>query len=230
MLLHEAMQPVVDLTADHEARDLGAVADDVERIVGKVKLPPGYRVVVGGQIESERATLHNLLMVGGAALLLVLAVLSAQFRRLRLILLVVASVPVAMVGAVLALLVTRTPLNASSLMGCVLLIGLVVKNGVLLLEETERLADSGASALEAVVAASQRRLRPVVMTTVATLAGLSPLAFGIGSGAELQRPLAIAVIGGLVTSTFATLGLLPPFAILALGKRGLPLSAGTVGS
>jgi multidrug efflux pump subunit AcrB len=96
---------------------------------------------------------------------------------------------------------------------------LVVKNGVLLLEEAERLFDAGAEGIEAVARASERRLRPILMTTIATIAGLAPLALGIGAGAELQRPLAIAVIGGLLTSTIATLGLLPPFATLALQLR-----------
>jgi multidrug efflux pump subunit AcrB len=104
-------------------------------------------------------------------------------------------------------------------MGCVLLVGLVVKNGVLLLEEAERLFDTGVTGVEAVARASERRLRPIVMTTIATIAGLAPLALGVGAGAELQRPLAIAVIGGLLTSTVATLGLLPPFAALALRAR-----------
>jgi len=124
-------------------------------------------------------------------------------------------------GAIAALLVTATPLNASSLMGCVLLVGLVVKNGVLLLEEAERARDRGEKAARAVILGAERRLRPVVMTTLATLAGLLPLALGIGAGAELQRPLAIAVIGGLLTSTLATLGILPPLAALAL-RRPLP--------
>ena len=110
-------------------------------------------------------------------------------------------------------------------MGCVLLVGLVVKNGVLLLEEAERLADAGSDAADAVARASARRLRPVLMTTLATLAGLLPLALGIGAGAELQRPLAVAVIGGLVTSTVATLGLLPPFAALALRRSPPGLKA-----
>jgi multidrug efflux pump subunit AcrB len=218
MRLHEALQPLVDVTADHEGRDLGSVADDVERKLHGLPLPPGYRVVLGGQIESQRATMRELQTVGFVALLLVLTVLAGQFRRFRIAILVLASVPVAIVGALVALLVTSTPLNASSLMGCVLLIGLVVKNGVLLLEEAERLFDRGASAIDAVARASEQRLRPVVMTTVATLAGLLPLALGIGSGAELQRPLAVAVIGGLVTSTIATLGLLPPLAALVFGR------------
>lgn len=144
--------------------------------------------------------------------------LAGQFRRIRLALVVLASVPVAMVGAIAGLLVTGTPLNASSLMGCVLLVGLVVKNGVLLLEDAEKGRERGLEALDAVVHASARRFRPVVMTTVATLAGLLPLALGIGAGAELQRPLAIAVIGGLVTSTIATLGLLPALGAAALRR------------
>ena len=148
--------------------------------------------------------------------------LAAQFRRMGLAVLVLASVPVAIVGAFGALLSTRTPLNASSLMGCVLLVGLVVKNGVLLLEEAERARDRGEEPARAVTVAAERRLRPVVMTTLATLAGLFPLALGIGAGAELQRPLAIAVIGGLVTSTLATLVILPPLAALALRRPTAP--------
>jgi multidrug efflux pump subunit AcrB len=214
--MREALQPMVDVTADFERRDLGSVSDDVAAIVAKTRLPPGARIVLGGQMEGERATGLELRAVAGVAVLLVLTVLAGQFRRLRLAALILASVPVAIVGALLALLVTGTLLNASSLMGCVLLVGLVVKNGVLLLEEAERLADAGTDAADAVARASARRLRPVLMTTLATLAGLLPLALGIGAGAELQRPLAVAVIGGLVTSTIATLGLLPPFAALAL--------------
>jgi CzcA family heavy metal efflux pump len=219
LLLHEALQPLVDVTGDHQYRDLGSVADDVDGVVHGFTLPPGYRIVLGGQIESERATIRQLAVVGGVAVLLVLTVLASQFRRLRIAALVLSSVPVAIVGALLGLLVTGTPLNASSLMGCVLLVGLVVKNGVLLLEDAEKRFDAGAGAIDAVALASERRLRPVIMTTLATLAGLFPLALGIGSGAELQRPLAIAVIAGLITSTAATLGLLPPFAALFMRGR-----------
>jgi multidrug efflux pump subunit AcrB len=218
-LLHEALQPMVDITADHEERDLGSIANDVEHAVRQIEFPPGYRFSLGGQVESQRATVGDLLSVAGLALLLVLTVLGGQFRRLRLSLLVVGAVPTAIVGALLALFVTRIPLNASSLMGCVLLVGLVVKNGVLLLEEAERRLDAGTSPAAAVAEASRRRLRPIVMTTIATLAGLFPLALGIGAGAELQRPLAVAVIGGLVTATVATLGLMPAFASWVLAGK-----------
>jgi CzcA family heavy metal efflux pump len=218
LLLHEGLLPLVTVTSDTEGRDIGSLADEVETISRGVQLPKGYRLVMGGQAQSQRDTIRQLTVIGGFAVVLVLTVLAAQFRRMRVAALVLASVPVAIVGALGTLLVTRTPLNASSLMGCVLLVGLVVKNGVLLLEEAERARDRGEEATRAVLLAAERRVRPVVMTTLATLAGLFPLALGIGAGAELQRPLAIAVIGGLVTSTLATLGILPPLAALALRR------------
>jgi CzcA family heavy metal efflux pump len=217
LLLHEALQPMVAVTSDTENRDIGSLADEVEAIGRGIKLPPGYRMVIGGQAKSQRDTVTQIGVVGAFAVVLVLTVLAAQFRRMRVAALVLASVPVAIVGAVAALVATGTPLNASSLMGCVLLVGLVVKNGVLLLEEAEH-SSLREDPVRAVTLAAQRRLRPVVMTTLATLAGLFPLALGIGAGAELQQPLAIAVIGGLLTSTLATLGLLPPFAALALRR------------
>ena len=221
-LSHEALQPMVAVTADHEGRDLGAISNDVSRIVAQLHLQSGYRAVISGQIESQRATLRNLSLVGALAALLVLTVLAAQFRYLRFTFLVLGLVPVAMVGALIGLFVTRTPLNASSLMGSVLLVGLVVKNGVLLLEEAEKRFVAGDSAETAISAAAQRRLRPVMMTTIATLAGLLPLALGIGAGADLQKPLAIAVIFGLSSSTLATLGLLPALALFALRRVPRP--------
>jgi CzcA family heavy metal efflux pump len=217
ILWHEALQPMVAVTGDVENRDIGSLADEVEAIGRTIALPPGYRMVMGGQARSQRESVRQMGAVGAYAVLLVLAVLAAQFRRLRIAALVLGSVPMAAVGAIAALLATRTPLNASSLMGIVLLVGLVVKNGVLLLEEAERARDRE-GAVQAVTVAARRRLRPVLMTTVATVAGLLPLALGIGAGAELQRPLAIAVIGGLLTSTIATLVLLPSFAALALRR------------
>jgi multidrug efflux pump subunit AcrB len=217
-LSHEALQPMVAVTADHEGRDLGAVADDIGRVVADMHLPRGYRAVLAGQIEGQRATLRNLSSVAALAALLVLTVLAAQFRYLRFAFLVLGLVPLAIVGAFLGLLVTATPLNASSLMGAVLLVGLVVKNGVLLLEEAEKRFASGATAEAAIAGAAERRLRPVLMTTIATLVGLLPLSLGIGAGADLQKPLAIAVIFGLTSSTIATLIILPPLALLALRR------------
>jgi multidrug efflux pump subunit AcrB len=213
VLLHESLQPVVILTADHEGRDLGAVVRDIEAIMRTVRLPQGYRYEIGGQYEGQQETLRNLSYVTAAGLLLVLIVLVAQFRHLRPAVAVILTTPLALVGALATLWATQTPLNASSLMGCVLLVGLVVKNGILLLEVTEEHISPTTRYLDALVYAGERRIRPIAMTTLATVFGLAPLALGIGSGAELQRPLALAVIGGLIVSAGLTLVVLPSVAL-----------------
>jgi multidrug efflux pump subunit AcrB len=181
-------------------------------------LPPGYRLELGGQYEGQQETFTDLLKIMGFGMAAVLLVLVAQFRRLRFALVVLASVPLAVVGALLTLLGTDIPLNASSLMGCVLLVGLVVKNGILLLEHAENLSTAGEPLDRALLQAGAVRVRPILMTTLATVAGLVPLALGLGAGAELQRPLAVAVIGGLVVSTGVSLFLLPALVLLLCGK------------
>jgi CzcA family heavy metal efflux pump len=214
-LLRENLRPVVIVTADHEGRDLGSIVRDLQGRLAGLVLPKGYTMELGGQYEGEKATLRDLLTVMGFGLLAVLVVLLAQFRRARLALIVLASVPLSIVGALATLLVTKVPLNASSLMGCVLLVGLVVKNGILLLEQAELLWNAGASLEESLLRAGALRVRPILMTTLATIAGLVPLAFGWGAGADLQRPLAVAVIGGLLVSTAVSLLVLPSLVRLA---------------
>jgi len=208
-LMRENLRPVVILTADHEDRDLGSVARDVEARLADSALPEGYARELGGQYRAQQETFSELAGVLGFGLLAVLAVLLAQFRRARLALVVLCSAPLAVVGALVTLLATGVPLNASSLMGCVLLVGLVVKNGILLLEQAESLWDRGATLEDALAEAGTIRVRPILMTTLATVAGLAPLALGIGAGAEIQRPLAVAVIGGLAISAIVSLLVTP---------------------
>jgi multidrug efflux pump subunit AcrB len=219
LLVRESLRPVVIVTADHEDRDLGSVARDVQQRLRGLPLPEGYRLEIGGQAEGQARTFADLAAVVGFGLLAVLVVLVAQFRYARHALLVLALVPLALVGALLTLLATGVPLNASSLMGCVLLVGLVVKNGILLVEQFEVALDGGQPVEAAVLAAGSVRVRPILMTTIATLAGLAPLALGLGAGAELQRPLAVAVMGGLILSTALTLLALPAFVRLAWTRR-----------
>jgi multidrug efflux pump subunit AcrB len=119
----------------------------------------------------------------------------------------------------LVLALARLPLDVSSMTGLVLLVGLVVKNGILLLEHAQREIAAGKPVEEAITAAARRRLRPILMTTCATLAGLAPLAFGIGAGSELQRPLAVAVIGGLTLATAVTLVVTPGLTALVSGRK-----------
>jgi multidrug efflux pump subunit AcrB len=218
-LTRENLRPVLIMTAAVNGSDLGGATADVARRVAEVKPPDGYTIEVGGQAESARQTQRDLLGVFGMGIALILAILLVQLGSLRTALVVLLGAPLALVGAVVTLLVTGIPLNASSLMGCVLLAGLVVKNGILLLERAEREAEAGVDYAEALARAGARRLRPIIMTTAATIVGLFPLALGLGAGAELQRPLAVATIGGLVLSTLVTLFAVPALAYALAGKR-----------
>jgi CzcA family heavy metal efflux pump len=217
-LVRENLRPTVIVTADREGRDLGSIVDDVRRRLRGLKLPEGYTSELGGQYQAQRETFRDLARVSAFGLLGVLAVLLAQFRRARLAVVVLVSVPLAIVGALATLVVADVPLNASSMMGCVLLVGLVVKNGILLLEQAESCWKGGASLDDALLEAGSIRVRPILMTTLATVAGLAPLALGIGAGAEIQRPLATAVIGGLLVSTLVSLLLVPALVRMAFAR------------
>jgi multidrug efflux pump subunit AcrB len=200
------------------------VTKDVQAVLDKTNLPPGVTYQLGGQYESQQTAFRGLLTVFGLALALVFIVLVVQFRSYLKPLIILFAAPVSLVGALLALWITRTPLNISSFMGLIMLVGLVVKNGIILLDYTDRLRAEGHIPLaDALREAGRVRLRPILMTTLCTIFGLAPLAIGLGAGAELQRPLAIAVIGGLTLSTFITLLVMPTLALQleALGKRKL---------
>jgi multidrug efflux pump subunit AcrB len=211
-LLRENQRLMVVLTARLEHRDLGSAIRDVRRALDSTKMPVGVTYEIGGQFESQQAAFRSLLGVLGLAIAAVFTVLVIQFRRFRPALLILTAAPLSLLGVFLALWSTRTALNVSSFMGIILMVGLVVKNGIILLQYVHQLRDEQGLPLEdALVAAGTIRLRPILMTTLCTLFGLLPLALGIGSGAELQKPLALAVIGGLTLSTFITLLLVPVF-------------------
>jgi len=221
VLARENLAPVVIMTAEiAPGGDLAAMTAAVSERLASLHVPAGYRIEVGGQLESARQTQRDLAGVFGLGIALVLAVLLVQLRSLRLALVVLLGAPLALVGAFITLAVTDVPLNASSLMGCVLLAGLVVKNGILLLEHAQQHASEPGGFADAIARAGARRLRPILMTTAAAIVGLVPLAFGFGAGSELQRPLAIATIGGLVLSTAVTLFAVPALAnVLMRGGR-----------
>ena len=207
-LLRENQRLMIVLTARLENRDLGSVISDVKNVMNDARLPIGYTWEIGGQYESQQQSFHELLSVLGLALAAVFTVLVIQFRAFLPALVIISAAPMSLIGVFFLLLITGTPLNVSSFMGIILMVGLVVKNGIILFEYYERLHGT-MSVTDALVQAGRIRLRPILMTTLCTLFGLLPLALGIGSGAELQKPLAIAVIGGLTISTFITLVLIP---------------------
>ena len=166
---------------------------------------------LGGQYASQQDAFRGFLLVLALAAASVVAIMVLQFQSFVEALIVLLAAPLSFIGAVGLLLLTGTPLNVSSFMGLILLVGLIVKNGILLLDAAHHSSDAGAASVEALVHAGRVRLRPILMTTLCTLVGLIPLALGLGAGAELQRPLALGVIGGLVVSTMVTLLLVPVF-------------------
>jgi len=210
-LTRENLRPVVRVTGavDLSRSNLGSVMRGVRKATNRLALPAGATLELGGQYAGQKQAFRQLLLVFGLAAGAVLLVLVGQFRDVRGPLAIMAVAVLGLAGAIVALAVTGIPFNVSSFMGLILLIGLVVKNGVIFLDAALHRAAEGMEPHLALLAAARLRLRPILMTTLCTLVGLLPLAFGIGSGAELQRPLAVAVIGGLAFSTLVTLFLLP---------------------
>src|SRR5262249_29936681 len=175
---------------------------------------------IGGQYESQRSSFNDLLRVSGFALAAVFPVLVVQLRAFRPALIILSAAPLSLLGVFAMLKVTGTPLHVSSFMGIILMVGLVVKNGIILFEYVHKLWEEQKLPLdEALVASGRIRVRPILMTTLATLFGLLPLALGLGSGAELQKQLALAVIGGLLLSTFITLLVMPVLYSLLEGRH-----------
>ncbi len=208
-LLRENLRPYVAVTGRTSGRSLGSVMRDVSAAAAKVPLPAGVTLEIGGQYASQQESFRQLLGVLALAIGAVLLLLVAQFDSLRGAFAILLAVPLGLTGALLMLGVAGVPFNVSSFMGVILLVGLIVKNGILLLDAAHHALDAGEAPADALAHAGRVRLRPILMTTVCTLAGLIPLALGLGAGAELQRPLALAVIGGLVVSTAVTLLIVP---------------------
>jgi multidrug efflux pump subunit AcrB len=217
-LTRENQQQMIDVTADIAGRSLGAVIADVKAVIARNPPPPGVRLELAGQYASQQQAFRALLVVLGLAALSVVAVMVIQFESFVEPLVVLLAAPLSFVGAMGLLLVTGTPLNVSSFMGLILLVGLIVKNGIILLDFTRHRMLHGGLALEpAMREAARIRLRPILMTTLCTLFGLLPLALGLGAGSELQRPLALAVIGGLALSTPITLYVVPTLLVAIRG-------------
>jgi CzcA family heavy metal efflux pump len=217
--MRENLRSMAIVTGRLENRDLGSAVDEVRNILASIKLPVGYTFELGGQYESQRQAFRELLIVSGVATALVFVILVIQFRRFLPAALILAAAPLSLGGALALLIVTHTELNVSSAMGLILLVGLVVKNGIVLLDFAERRFHEGMPMDQAILAAARIRLRPILMTTLCTLFGLLPLALGLGAGAELQKPLALAVIGGLSLSTLVTLYLVPSAYLALIGRK-----------
>jgi multidrug efflux pump subunit AcrB len=205
----ENLQRQVSVTARLEGTDLGSGMDAVMKTVNGLHLPASIRVAYGGTYQEQQKSFRDLVMVLVLAILLVFIVLLFEFRTFAAPVAILASALLSTSGVFIALLITGTTFNVSSFMGMIMVIGIVAKNGILLLDADQKFRGLGFSAEDAMLQASKRRLRPIVMTAMATVAGMLPLAFALGAGSQMLQPLAIAVIGGILISMVLSLVITP---------------------
>jgi CzcA family heavy metal efflux pump len=205
----ENLQRAVVVTGRLEGRDLGSGVAAVQKVVRDLHLPESIRVEYGGTYAEQRQSFRDLLLVLVLAILLVFVVLLFEFRALAAPLAILSSALLSTAGVFLALLITRTTFNIASFMGLIMVIGIVAKNGILLLDADQRFRAAGMSAHDAMIQAGRRRLRPIVMTAMAAVAGMLPLALALGAGSQMLQPLAIAVIGGIMISMVLSLIITP---------------------
>ncbi|MFY9560260.1 MAG: efflux RND transporter permease subunit [Terriglobales bacterium] len=205
----ENLQRQVAVTARLEGTDLGTAMSEVQNAIAKLRLPAAIRVEYGGTYKEQQKSFRDLVFVLVLAIVLVFCVLLFEFGTFAAPLAILASALLSTSGVFIALLITRTTFNISSFMGMIMVIGIVAKNGILLLDADQKFRDLGFSPEEAILQSSRRRLRPIVMTALATLAGMLPLSFALGAGSQMLQPLAIAVIGGVVISMILSLIITP---------------------
>jgi len=207
-------QRLVRIAANAVGRDLGSISEELEAKFGRLPLPAGFTVRLGGQTEQQRESFASLSFTSLLAVLLVYMVLASQFRSLKDPFTIMFSVPMGLIGVFWALYLTNTTLSTTSFMGIIMMVGIVVSNGVLLVEYINERRRHGEPLRVAVPRAGRIRLRPILMTVLTTVVGLLPMALAFGVGTEANQPLAIAVIGGLLVSTFFTLILIPTLYVM----------------
>src|SRR6266446_2886540 len=214
MIERKYQQRLVKITAQPSGRDLGSIAQNLEDKLRALPLPPGFTFQLTGQIQQQREAFGSLKFTSLLAIILVYMVMASQFKSLLDPFIIMFSVPLGMIGVIWALFLTRTTLNVTSFMGIIMMVGIVVSNGVLLVEYMNELRRHGLGVRDAVITGGRTRLRPILMTSLTTLVGLVPMALGIGTGSEANAPLARAVIGGLAVSTLLTLLLIPTLYVM----------------
>jgi CzcA family heavy metal efflux pump len=223
----ENLQRLVVVTGRLEGSDLGSAMAKVRQTVAGLHLPSSVRVEYGGTYEEQQKSFRDLLRVLLLALALVFGVLLTEFRNFPAPIAILTSSVLSISGVILALLVTHTSFNVASFMGLIMVIGIVAKNGILLLDADEKFRAEGASARDAMLHAAQRRLRPIVMTAIAAVCGMLPLAFALGAGSQMLQPLAIAVIGGLSISMLLSLVVTPVvYFLLTRNREAIPVESG----
>jgi len=215
---HYQLRRAVDVYVGLANEDLGRAADEMDRIVAETKLPDGVRVDLRGMVEGMRASFRAFGLGLLLALVLLYLILVAQFESFVDPLIILLAVPLGLTGVLVMLYVAGTTLNVQSLMGVVMMVGIVVSNSILIVEFTHRLMEQGLAVRDAVATACRVRLRPVLMTSLATIIGLLPMALKLGAGSEAYAPLARAILGGLSISVALTVFLVPAAYVLVYGR------------
>ncbi len=207
------------VTANLTERDLGSVTEDIQAIINGMLLPPDFRVRIGGQQREMATSFDSMKLAIGLAIFLVYLVMASQFESLVQPFIIMFTIPFALIGVILTLLVTGTPVSVVVLIGLIMLAGIVVNNAIVLLDYINKLRKNGLPKREAIKRAGQVRLRPILMTTITTVLGLLPMALGFGEGAELRTPMAVTVIGGLLVGTLLTLVVIPTVYDVVVGDN-----------
>ncbi|MFZ6742179.1 efflux RND transporter permease subunit [Undibacterium sp. JH2W] len=219
VIKRQDLQRRAAIYANVEGRPAGDVGAEVQKLVKTIELPPGYRFDIGGQTREMQESFSAAVAALGIAVIFIYLILASQFGSFLQPLAIMTALPFSLIGVLLALLITGSTLNIFSIIGFIMLMGLVTKNAILLVDFINQAQKQGMSQFDAVLAAGQVRLRPILMTTLAMIFGMLPMAMGISDGAETQAPMGRAVIGGIITSTLLTL-LVVPIAYTYLDNLG----------
>jgi multidrug efflux pump subunit AcrB len=221
---HYQIQRVVDIYVNPSGEAVGALANRIETVMASTKMPANVRVAMRGMVQGMRASFRSFAIGLALALVLLYLILVAQFRSFTDAGLILLAIPPGLTGVMLALVLTGTTLNVQSLMGVVMMMGMSVSDSILIVEFTHHLRQDGMPLLDAVVNACRIRLRPILMTSLATIFGLIPMALKLGTGSEAYAPLARAIIGGLAVSVVLTVFIVPAAYYLVHRRDAVPAS------
>jgi multidrug efflux pump subunit AcrB len=225
---HYQLRRTIDIYVRPQHEDLGKIANTIDGIIARTKVPEGLTVTLRGSVQGMRSSFSSFAAGLCLAVVLLYLILVAQFRSFIDPFIILVAVPPGLMGVIVTLLLTGTTLNVMSLMGVVMLVGIAVSNSILIVEFTRHQREEGVGVKEAVTVACRVRLRPVLMTSLATIIGLLPMALKVGAGSESYAPLARAILGGLAVSVVLTVFLVPAVYLLVYGKERKGLGIGSL--
>jgi len=222
---HYQIQRVTDVYVTPSGEDLGKVSDEISKTISTLNAPENVRINLRGMVQGMNASFRSFAIGLSMSVVLLYLILVAQFKSFKDPFLIMLAIPMGFIGVLIILPLTGTTLNVMSLMGVLMLVGIAASNSILIVEFTHRLEEQGKSVEEAVITSCRVRLRPILMTSLATIIGMIPMALKLGTGSEQYAPLARAIIGGLTVSVVLTVFIVPAAYLLVYGKRNQQTAA-----